>query len=1131
MKRKSRDAETVSRITPPDPEAPRAPDAAPGHDLAEGPPVEAARRLDGVRGSEPFGAVIDELLELHRQAARATRFVFLDGPEGVGIPRIAERLAERLDAPLVQGALDGRAYGGLTHVIPTLLARARRFPARRFASERAFECAGGCCPLWFEHQDRDAALPAWTDLAARRAGFFEGTVELLAELGAREPATIWLHGLERLDAQTTALLEYVLDDGRLGGHGGSLWIAPLPPADRRGVFVDRLLEHPCSTRLTVAPMDYEEMRAYLAQPDVIRALLGRTGGLLDRVDEIVMGAQSRASGVVRTLRRVAEAAPAEVPAEAAVSTASDLAHRHDLDGAAAVLEAAAGETAAPPAELLESLVDLHATRGDLTQALEIAEGLLDAAPDDAAALTRVGRLARSAGRLERAEETLAHAVESSDTASRARALSELALVHLERAEYRLARERALASMALDPSGESALESRNTIGRAAWSAGDLEAAEASFAENEAVAEGRGDVRFRMRSLNNMALIRMSQGRLDDARGLLHRVVQLAAGQGAALHRAIALENIGVVDRLEGRFAEAIASYRAAARVLKAYEDQGLLVRVTTNLAEAHATLGCTRRAQEILALTASWRADGDRPERRADRLAIEADVAEQIGDIATAQRLSEEVLALARAAGYRRTEVLVTLRLARYRIAKGDTPGATAMLNGLEPDGSRNASRLALLRSCLEPDTEQAIRRARHALRLARDGGDPLLELRALVRLTSCLLASGARLEAEKRVTEAQTLIRRLELATPPDLREGFRTLEPVLDVQRLMERTTATPEEEAPKAEPRHLERLIGSSRAIEDVRAWVQRVGPSATTVLLTGESGTGKELVASALHDLSRRRGQPFVSVNCGAIVDTLLLSELFGHEQGAFTGATRRKRGRFELADGGTLFLDEVGEMSPSTQSALLRVLQERAFERVGGTETITVDVRVVAATNRDLESMVEEGRFRADLYYRLRALHLHLPPLRHRPGDVPEIARALLRREHGDSVVLAPEATELLEQHDWPGNVRELQNVLRAVTVLAQSSVLGRRELERHAPVLVGRPPGPKTGDLSDLYYDALQRRGSIYEIRKDLERAAVERALQETNGNISRAAALLGMKRPRLSQLASEYGLKKNGRES
>ena len=296
---------------------------------------------------------------------------------------------------------------------------------------------------------------------------------------------------------------------------------------------------------------------------------------------------------------------------------------------------------------------------------------------------------------------------------------------------------------------------------------------------------------------------------------------------------------------------------------------------------------------------------------------------------------------------------------------------------------------------------------------------------------------------------------------------------------------------------------------------------------MLIRGESGTGKELVADALHQGSERSSKPFIKVNCGALVESLLLSELFGHERGAFTGANARKQGRFELAHGGTIFLDEIGDISPSTQVALLRVLQERTFERVGGNRPIHVDVRVIAATHRDLEAMVAEGTFREDLYYRLRGVVLDVPALRDRLEDLPELCETLLQQNEETSCVeLEPQALERLRRHRWPGNIRELESVLRSSSLLCEGSILRAGDLQHFAAEEPEAAPVAAPVDVEDALYARMLRDGkSLQEIKRQLERECMIRAMVDSRGNITKAAELLGMKRPRLSQLVKEYGLK------
>ena len=254
---------------------------------------------------------------------------------------------------------------------------------------------------------------------------------------------------------------------------------------------------------------------------------------------------------------------------------------------------------------------------------------------------------------------------------------------------------------------------------------------------------------------------------------------------------------------------------------------------------------------------------------------------------------------------------------------------------------------------------------------------------------------------------------------------------------------------------------IVGESRVMEDILALVKRVAQSRATVLITGESGTGKELIARAIHQCSNRAAKSFISVNCAALTETLLESELFGHERGAFTNAVAMRKGRFELADGGTLFMDEVAEMSQGLQVKLLRVLQEMEFERVGGVRTIKVDVRVVAASNRDLKEEVEAGRFREDLFYRLNVVHLHLPPLRQRQEDIPLLAAHFISKyvqeNLRDKTRITPEALKVLIQYAWPGNVRELENVMERAVILCSNNIISPQDLPGGAGPRPGRVP--------------------------------------------------------------------------
>jgi DNA-binding NtrC family response regulator len=311
---------------------------------------------------------------------------------------------------------------------------------------------------------------------------------------------------------------------------------------------------------------------------------------------------------------------------------------------------------------------------------------------------------------------------------------------------------------------------------------------------------------------------------------------------------------------------------------------------------------------------------------------------------------------------------------------------------------------------------------------------------------------------------------------------------------------------------------MVGAGPAMQRLLELVRRAAASEGRVLVTGENGTGKELIARALHDGSRRKGAPFVKLNCAAVPAELIESELFGHEKGAFTGAVAARRGKFELADGGTLFLDEVGDMPPAMQAKVLRALQEGELERVGGQQTLKVDVRVVAATNKDLETEVAAGRFREDLYYRLAVVLVHAPPLRERKEDIPELADRFLaeacERNGRRPMSFAREAYLVLQGHGWPGNVRELRNLVERVAILCDGPELGRDEV---AAVL---PGARKPRD------DRFREGASFHELVEEAEREIILAALDRNGENVSETARALGLERSHLYKKMKGLGIKR-----
>jgi two-component system response regulator HydG len=362
--------------------------------------------------------------------------------------------------------------------------------------------------------------------------------------------------------------------------------------------------------------------------------------------------------------------------------------------------------------------------------------------------------------------------------------------------------------------------------------------------------------------------------------------------------------------------------------------------------------------------------------------------------------------------------------------------------------------------------------------------------------------------------DVETAVRAMQQGAEHYLTKPVQVDELVLVVRRALERRAIV--HEATELRARLKERLrfdsiIGRSPGMQEIFNLIEQVAPSKASVLITGESGTGKELVAQALHEHSPRAAAPFVKLHCAALAETILESELFGHEKGAFTGAAARREGRFKQADRGTLFLDEIGEISPSIQVKLLRFLQERTFERVGGNETLKVDVRIIAATNRDLSAEVAAGRFREDLYYRLDVVTLEMPPLRARPSDLLPLAHHFLQRfakENGKEIDgLSDDAVEKITGYRWPGNVRELENVIERAVVLCD----GPKLTGKHLPAGVGAIPK-----------GAIRIPGSTL---AEIERHAILTTIEACSGHTVAAAEMLDVSVRKVQYKLQEYGVK------
>lgn len=391
-----------------------------------------------------------------------------------------------------------------------------------------------------------------------------------------------------------------------------------------------------------------------------------------------------------------------------------------------------------------------------------------------------------------------------------------------------------------------------------------------------------------------------------------------------------------------------------------------------------------------------------------------------------------------------------------------------------------------------------------------DGIEALNEIRKISPLIPVLIMTAY--ASVKTAVEALKAGAFDYLTKPLDIEELKILIEKALELYHLREENLTLKERLGDRFD---FSKIIGKSRKMRELFDTLSLVVPTDATILILGESGTGKELVANAIHHNSFRKSQPFIKISCSALPETLLESELFGHEKGSFTGAIARREGRFQLAHRGSIFLDEVGEMSPTTQMKLLRVLQEKEFEPLGSVQTLKVDVRVIAATNKDLSREVKESRFREDLFYRLNVVPISLPPLRERKEDIPALTQHFFEvyRDKNQKGLkdISNKTMDLLIRYDWPGNIRELENCLERAVIMARGEVIAPADLPPHIQALSGREEGQVLDFPSGISLE-------------EVERALILKTLEETGGNRSRAAEILGINRRTLLNKLKEYGM-------
>ena len=740
---------------------------------------------------------------------------------------------------------------------------------------------------------------------------------------------------------------------------------------------------------------------------------------------------------------------------------------------------------------------------------------------------------------------------------------------------------------------------NQLGKIALARADYNTALRHYDQNLALSLKHNLPHLQAKTLVNISIVHLRRGAHREAERRLDDCIRIARAIGDPPTVAFARMTMGALHHQRGQIGSAIDAYRECRALFRRLGNRTQLARALHNLGGLYLVCGDFARAKAYN--DEAFRLAQQSGVGRILALATVVDglLLAEMGDVEAGEhRLREGMLQQTRSGGERAVEAMVELAEFQLKWRSVDDAAQTIIEveRGLQDHDSpllRARADLLRGRTLTAAGDESAwviLRRARDAfMKLDR----PLFVRDGELALARCALAHGHREAAKLHACAALAAQTEVADTLPTELRPVFEATNAQQEVLQIRAAIEGASGREAPASasmnEPAAMpspsaetavgtrplrngeapngtlrpngryDNIIGHSEKLRRVFHILDRIADSEGTVLIQGESGTGKELIAEAVHQNSPRASGPFVKLNCAALVESLLLSELFGHERGSFTGAHERKIGRFESAAGGTLFLDEIGDMSPKTQVALLRVLQEREFERVGGARPIRVDARIVFATNRDLAAMVKTGTFREDLYYRLKGISVELPPLRDRIDDVQPLAHHFLMRyaaENGSAPKrLSEPSILLLQQYDWPGNIRELENIIRAVALFAEHDVIEPRDFDEYrdlfhhangspnnaippttGPVLkhdAARPiyqsaaPTPASPSDAvrpveeiegDLLMAVFQQGVGLPELKKRLQDQAIARALTLTQGNITRAAEMLGMRRPRLSQI-------------
>lgn len=642
--------------------------------------------------------------------------------------------------------------------------------------------------------------------------------------------------------------------------------------------------------------------------------------------------------------------------------------------------------------------------------------------------------------------------------------------------------------------------------------------------------------------NKGIVLLQSSFLTEAENYLKEAFKLSTEIKYQLGIVLCKENLGILNHLKGDYKEALKYYKEAIDGLYKIKNVRLTVGAITNICDLYLELGLYKRVAPLINFAFTLIEEHSLPLLRLKLLILKTKLLLYSEQLSLAEELIKESEKLLYNSSYTKKGYDLLLIKGEYFIKRENYKDSIICFKKVMASSKalvrQKAEAYRLMSHCVS-NIPNKISYLLKAIEYYLENKKSIYLWKSALELTKLYDKLGEKEKGKNYlnlgIKEFSNLLRSIPSSLIEEFKESNRYYIELMEEGKQLHYNHKL-KADLPSVQ-KELKFIVGHSQGIREVLDKVLKIAPLDTTVLITGESGTGKELIAEAIHKLSPRRDKILIKVNCAALVESLLLSELFGHEKGAFTGAIQRKLGRFELANGGTIFLDEIGDISPKTQITLLRVLQTKTFERVGGVTPIYSDVRVIAATNKDLERLVKEGQFRADLYFRLKGVEIHLPPLRERIDDIEPLIDYFIKKwieeKGGKEKYFTHEALELLKRYPWPGNVRELKNLIEMLMVMVESSMITAQEIKKYYPAICEYEPS-NSNIINKEPYMLLNIFGTtnitLRDLKKQIEKELILKALEEANWNITNASKLLGMTRPRLSQLVKSYNLKKGGRD-